>query len=107
MAVWVRFSVQLDYSFRFKSVPSEGENRVRRRMVEFMVFNSAFGRQLTNQYLQHHQYLLYQLPILEYKVYYRENLHGLLRQMGHFLTNMSNRVEHQKLNQTTAELSFG
>ena len=27
--------------------------------------------------------------------------------MGHFLTNMSNRVEHQKLNQTTAELSFG
>ena len=29
------------------------------------------------------------------------------RQMTHFLTDMSNRVEHQKLNQTTAELSFG
>ena len=29
------------------------------------------------------------------------------RQMSHFLTDMSNRVEHQKLNQTTAELSFG
>ena len=27
--------------------------------------------------------------------------------MTHFLTDMSNRVEHQKLNQTTAELSFG
>ena len=27
--------------------------------------------------------------------------------MKHFLTDMSNRVEHQKLNQTTAELSFG
>ena len=26
------------------------------------------------------------------------------RQMEHFLTNMNNRVEHQKLNQVTAEL---
>ena len=34
-------------------------------------------------------------------------VHGFSRQMEHFLTNMSNRVEHQKLNQTTAELSFG
>ena len=35
------------------------------------------------------------------------SLHGFSRQMEHFLTDMSNRVEHQKLNQTTAELSFG
>ena len=34
-------------------------------------------------------------------------LQGFLRQVEHFLTDMSNRVEHQKLNQTTAELSFG
>ena len=36
-----------------------------------------------------------------------EGVHGFLRQMEHFLSDMSNRVEHQKLNQTTAELSFG
>ena len=29
------------------------------------------------------------------------------RQMGHFLTDMSNRVEHKKLNQVTAELPPG
>ena len=34
-------------------------------------------------------------------------LHGFLRQMEHFLTEMSNRVEHQKLNQVTAELPPG
>ena len=34
-------------------------------------------------------------------------LHGFLRQMTLFLTDMSNRVEHQKLNLTTAELPFG
>ena len=27
-------------------------------------------------------------------------------QMGHFLTNRSNRVEHQKLNQVGVELQF-
>ena len=47
------FGVQLNYSCRKKSVPSEGINRV----------------------------------------------HGFLRQMKDFLTNMSNRVEHQKQNQ--------
>ena len=30
-----------------------------------------------------------------------------LRRVKHFITDMSNRVEHQKLNQTTAELPFG
>ena len=35
------------------------------------------------------------------------NLQPFRRQMTHFLTDMSNRDEHQKLNQTTAELSFG
>ena len=35
------------------------------------------------------------------------DVQGFLRQVEHFLTDMSNRVEHQKLNQTTAELSFG
>ena len=44
---------------------------------------------------------------VSYVLALRWALHGLFRQMGHFLTNMSNRVEHQKLNQTTAELSFG
>ena len=34
-------------------------------------------------------------------------IQGFLRQVEHFLTDMSNRVEHQKLNQRTAELSFG
>ena len=31
-------------------------------------------------------------------------LHGLSRQMRHFLTDMSNRVEHQKRNQTATEV---
>ena len=30
MAVWVRFGVQLNYSCRLKSVPSDEENRVPR-----------------------------------------------------------------------------
>ena len=44
VAVWVRFGVQLDYSCRLKSVSSDGENRVGRRLLEFLVFNSVFGR---------------------------------------------------------------
>ena len=32
------------------------------------------------------------------------HVHGLLRQMRHFLTDMSNRVEHQKRNQTATEV---
>ena len=28
----------------FLGVPADAENRVRRRLVEFLVFNSAFGR---------------------------------------------------------------
>ena len=32
---------------------------------------------------------------------------GFLRQVEHFLTDMSNRVEHQKLNQVAAELPPG
>ena len=44
VAVWVRFGVQLDYSCRLKSVPSDGKNRVRRRMVKLLVFNSALSR---------------------------------------------------------------
>ena len=36
-----------------------------------------------------------------------DGLQPFRRQVEHFLTDMSNRVEHQKLNQTTAELSFG
>ena len=35
------------------------------------------------------------------------SLQPFLRQMEHFLTDMSNRVEHQKLNQVTAELPPG
>ena len=31
-------------------------------------------------------------------------LHGFPRQMRHFLTDMSNRVEHQKRNQTATEV---
>ena len=34
-------------------------------------------------------------------------LHVFPRSLRHFLTVMSNRVEHQKLNQTTGELPFG
>ena len=30
-------------------------------------------------------------------------IHGFSRQMGHFLTDMSNRVEHQKQNQPAIE----
>ena len=33
-----------------------------------------------------------------------KRVHGLLRQMRHFLTDMSNRVEHQKRNQTATEV---
>ena len=33
----------------------------------------------------------------------KRNLHGFLRQMEHFLTDMSNRVEHQKQNQPAIE----
>ena len=36
-----------------------------------------------------------------------DDLQPFLRQMEHFLTDMSNRVEHQKLNQVTAELPPG
>ena len=32
------------------------------------------------------------------------DIHGLLRQMRHFLSDMSNRVEHQKRNQTATEV---
>ena len=44
---------------------------------------------------------------VEHQKIKQTTLQGFLRQVEHFLTDMSNRVEHQKLNQTTAELSFG
>ena len=34
-------------------------------------------------------------------------VHGFPRQAGHFFSGMSNRVEHQKLNQVAAELAAG
>ena len=37
----------------------------------------------------------------------KADLQPFRRQMTHFLTDMSNRVEHQKLNQATAELPPG
>ena len=57
VAVWVRFGVQLDYSCRLKSVPSNGINRVQRSLVEFLVSNSAFdryGKRISN-YVNNHR----------------------------------------------------
>ena len=61
---------------------------VRRRLVEFLVFNSVYWKK--------------SVPSNG-----RDRVHIFLRQMRHFLTDMSNRVEHQKLNQVTAELPPG
>ena len=43
----------------------------------------------------------------EAKVPKVDHLQPFRRQVKHFLTDMSNRVEHQKLNQVTAELPPG
>ena len=59
-----------------------------RRLVEFLKFNSVYWKKSAPSNGVN-------------------RVHGFLRQMRHFLTDMSNRVKHRKLNQTTAELSFG
>ena len=53
------------------------------------------------------EHFFYSKPSWTPKTEPNDALQGFMRQVEHFLTDISNRVEHQKLNQTTAELSFG
>ena len=74
------FGVQLDYSCRLKSVSSDAE-KVRQAKTFIKTKTIRRGR----------------VP--------SSGSHGLLHQVDHFLTDMSNRVEHPKRNQPAIEMA--